>query len=780
MALAFMCAVAVLFAALLIVEGGFASMGPTLRPAGLLKWLMAGNWTAKLGALLLSIGSGALLRYLMLHVQVPAADKLLTGVAVTGILGIASGALAAHSRRRAISLALGGAALGVAYLTAYSAYGYFNYLASAQALGLLFLVANVGTVLAIVRRALSIAVLAMVGAYIAPAFALHAPDASSVYGYYVAATSVTLIMVWLRGWRPLIHLSFLFTLGGAVFFAWTQAFYTPDHYSQMQPLLVALVALHLAMPLVEGAWPTARRMDGLWVRRFDEGYFLLLPVTAALLTLLIAPRISREGVLGLCALALLWLAAAAIQYKKLRQGALRYFLIAALLLATAGLLAAIDIPVLLIAGLAMCALIIAGERLELSEASIVVVAVIALGSCACHTLRSLFAPVTGIPLLNLPAAENLLLAAALFWAGRVLQRRGTLLPAVFFTYGAAWLAIVLLRELLRLHFTHLSELAYLVLLSALAISCVVAKWRPEAAGAYPLAAFGVGLLATGFTSASQFPASFLIPLMLAGQILYSLLALRTDSTQPDHESTGAIARSALPLLLWPWASAFDHHLAAPANDVVWTLLVCSALCASLQARWVSQTRIWPNWLSPIGFLLFGSVLFHETLLHIEPSAWAVAFELVALIYLVESARFLASHRNPEAHIFGYFSVAAVATVSAAMLLRLIGPPGTLTILDLNNMLWPAFVSLLWAAIGGVLTWLSTRKRSRTLWSLGAILLIAAAAKLILLDFGSLGQIGNIVAMMAAGGIFLLVAWLAPFPPRHEPESRSDVSPAARV
>ena len=94
------------------------------------------------------------------------------------------------------------------------------------------------------------------------------------------------------------------------------------------------------------------------------------------------------------------------------------------------------------------------------------------------------------------------------------------------------------------------------------------------------------------------------------------------------------------------------------------------------------------------------------------------------------------------------------------------------------MLWPAFVSLLWAAIGAALTWVSTRNRSRTLWSLGAVLLVAAAAKLILLDFGSLGQIGNIIAMMAAGGVFLLVAWLAPFPPR--PEHEPTRQPAAHA
>lgn len=47
--------------------------------------------------------------------------------------------------------------------------------------------------------------------------------------------------------------------------------------------------------------------------------------------------------------------------------------------------------------------------------------------------------------------------------------------------------------------------------------------------------------------------------------------------------------------------------------------------------------------------------------------------------------------------------------------------------------------------------------------------IAAAVKLVIVDFGSLGELGNIVALIAAGLVFLGVAWLAPFPPRDEGE-----------
>src|SRR5882762_3112982 len=114
MALAFVCSVVALFAVLFIWEAAPETRKSSLHPAGLLRWLVGGNWPAKVGALLVSIGTGALLRYLMLTLTYPPAGKLMAGVAMATGLGVASAALAQHPRRRAISLALAGSALAVA------------------------------------------------------------------------------------------------------------------------------------------------------------------------------------------------------------------------------------------------------------------------------------------------------------------------------------------------------------------------------------------------------------------------------------------------------------------------------------------------------------------------------------------------------------------------------------------------------------------------------------------------------------------------------------------
>jgi uncharacterized membrane protein len=778
-ALAFLCGVAVLFAVVAAWESEPGAAALSTRPAGLLRWLVGGNWPAKLGGALLIVGTGALLRYLMLNIEVPAAGKLMAGVAISAVLGTASAILSANPRRRAIVLALGGACLAVAYLTAYSAYGFFHFVSGLQGLGLLFIVACVATVFAIARRAVSIAVLAMIGAYIAPAFALQASGPVTVYGYYVAASIVTLVMVWRRGWRPLIHLSFLFTLAGALFFGWTQQFYTPAYYQQMQPLLLALVAIHLAMPFFETAHSTSGVQGELWMRRFDQGYFLLLPVVACGLTLLIAPRLRHEGALGLLLLAILWLSAAAVQHLRFHQGGLRYAGVALAEIVIAGLLLLDNVPPFLIGSVVACLLITAGARLQFIEGIKRLVITLALATATCYLLQALFEPVAGVPFLNAPFGRHAVLAAALAAAGFSLRRQHSTFAPVFLTYAATWLVTALARELFRLHFEYVAQILYALSLLAAAGYAVLIRARAPALP--PVLLLGAALFFSGLFSAPDFAPLLLFPLMLSGQAVISMLAYVAGRNEKAGEPVAGVARSLLPVLLFPWAAAFDHTLSHPHADVLLTLLVSSALLASLQAQWAAPSgRFWPNVLSPVGFLLFGGLLMFETLFAIERDPWAIAFELIALPYLVITVRFLSISGNRDAHWFSYLTVAAATSVSAAMLLRLIGPPGRLTILALNHLLFPAVLSLLWSAIGGVLTWLSTRTRSRSQWSIGALFLIAAAAKLILFDFGSLGELGNILAMMAAGVVFLLVAWLAPFPPRSEAPADSGHAATAQA
>src|SRR4051794_14914625 len=262
MTLAFLGAVAAILVLVLAVEVDDRSSLRIQRPTGLITWITSGNWPAKVGGALVIVGVGALLRFALIEIDVPPVAKLVAGIVIAVGLGLGSILVGAGPARRAVSLALGGAAFGVAYLTAYSAFGLFNYLSNPAGLALLGITSVGAGVFAVTRGALSLAVLSMIGAFLAPAFAVNDPGPEVVYGYYAGASLLTLVMVAVRGWRPLIHLSFLFTLAGGVFFAWTSSYYTPQHSDVMLPMLLLLTAVHVAMPIFERSPPGA-----LWIER---------------------------------------------------------------------------------------------------------------------------------------------------------------------------------------------------------------------------------------------------------------------------------------------------------------------------------------------------------------------------------------------------------------------------------------------------------------------------------------------------------------------------------
>jgi hypothetical protein len=163
---------------------------PSRVAFGLLTWLTSGNWPAKIGAGLLVVGVGALLRFALKNLDIDPTLKLAGGIAISGLLAGAAVFAGNGPQRRAVSLALGGAAFGVAYLTAYSSFALFGYLDSETGTALLLLTAVGASIYAVTRSALSLAILSMFGAFLAPAFAVTDPGPTVVYGYYVVASLV--------------------------------------------------------------------------------------------------------------------------------------------------------------------------------------------------------------------------------------------------------------------------------------------------------------------------------------------------------------------------------------------------------------------------------------------------------------------------------------------------------------------------------------------------------------------------------------------------------------
>ena len=757
--------VVAVFALVLVSESSGEDRPLAFRPAGLLSWLLSGNWPAKVGAGLLIIGVGALLRYAFAELDVPPQLKLGSGAGLAALLGFASMALRNQPKRRAVHLALGGAAFGVAYLTAYSAYGFFNYLSDVNALALLALVAVATGAFAVSSNALSVAVLAMAGAYLAPKFAIGSPGVLPVYGYYLAASVLSLFMVIVRGWRPLIHLSFLFTLAGGLFFGWSGRFYEPAHYSLMQPLLLALTAVHLAMPLLEKKAARSRLLVG-----FDSAYSVILPLVAAALTLKIAPDWRVDGATGLAALALVW-GFAAVVLRLLENPAMaRHAAIAGLLALAAAFLYVDDLPWLLIGLGAAVAVLLAAPRLGWSKNTETLACALAVLFGAFHVIASILQPAPVQAFVSELFAHRATASVLMLVGATVAARRRVALSGLLGAIGAGWAGLSLLAELLRLHIDFLPQLVYGALLFALALNVVLSERLAR------VPAFG-GVLICALVAAGWWAPHTAVPqVVVAFFVLTPLVLLATawagrDSLQNEgSDFSPSLAIGLLPFALLPWASATASLLNVFTDFFEATVAMAGVAGAGLAARaWLSASPRWNERIQPLHVYFTAFALLGVTLFHIERGLWPVLFETLALVYLVV---YVSRRQREQAGVgfgVGAMLVIGVALYMQAMILRCFGPDDfVMDASDINRMHLPAVASLMWVIFGAGVTGWGTQGKSRTRWWAGAVLLLAAALKLVLFDFGALGQLGNILAFIAAGLVFLAVAWFAPMPPKAEP------------
>jgi uncharacterized membrane protein len=768
-ALIFLSVIAAVFVAVVALEGGDASL--ERRPKGLLTWIASGNWPAKIGGALIVVGVGALLRYAAINFDVPPVFKLALGIAASAGLGFASFLTSAIPQRRVISLALGGAAFGVAYLTAYSAFALFGYLPSMQGLGLLVLTAVGAGVFAVSRSALSLAVLSMVGAFIAPAFAIDDPGPGVVYGYYVAASVLTLAMVAVRGWRPLIHLSFLFTLAGSAFFAWTAGYFAPGNSAVMFPLLAMLVAVHVAMPIVERRWSRGRVVESL-----DTVYLLALPVVAALTAQVLAPSRAVLAV-QLWWYAGIWLAAAAWLYSQRREGMATHAIIGLLMLGC-GLAARFrDLPWELVGlGIAVIALVFAARRSE-SKRLQGFLAGLVLVLAAIHMISALAPAPDSTLFLNQRFAERIIGAGLMLVAALTLTRLRHTLDSLMLTIAIGWAAFAIGAEIVRLDLVSAWLIAHwLLVLVGFASYFAAARVPVLERLIVPL------VLAIGFSAVlAQMKSSAELSWVSAFFAGLSLLAIALRPVRENESSASGrpLAAIGAPIVVALWVGRVAH-LAA---DAPWQFPLAVAAAAAIVVllagyRAAGRSAGWFSEATDMFAMGFTFVLSAAAIFDIERDAAAVVLELLCVGALV-----LIACWNDDRVRVGHWilpaTVIGVAAVLQANLLRWLGPPGDLNALDVARMNWPTLVSLLWASIGAALTIWARRVGSRVTWSAGAAFLVGAAIKLLLLDFGSLGDLANILAVIAAGGVFLLVGWLAPMPPAAEkpPEPAAPARPA---
>jgi uncharacterized membrane protein len=246
------------------------------------QWFTEGNVPVKVGVIVLFLGVGALLKY--------AADSGWLRVPVEfRLAGIAAAALAAlvfawrkRTSHRAFALSLQGGAIGVLILTIFAAFRLYHLLPAGFAFALLILVVAGAGALAVLQDALALAVLAIVGGFLAPILvATDSGNHVALFSYYAVLNAAIFVIAWLRPWRALNLLGFVFTFGIST--AWGVLKYRPELFSSTEPFLLLFFAFYLLIPLFYAHRLAPDRRDMIDAALVFGMPLLAFPLQAALL-----------------------------------------------------------------------------------------------------------------------------------------------------------------------------------------------------------------------------------------------------------------------------------------------------------------------------------------------------------------------------------------------------------------------------------------------------------------------------------------------------------------
>lgn len=213
------------------------------------RWLTSGNIPVRVGMLVLFAGIAALLKQLSAQgwLWVPLPVRL-GGIALLATGGLMFGWQQRHKRHN-FALALQGGMIAILMFSLFAAYRLYALIPSTIALsGGIVLMAGM-MALSVVQRARVLTQLAILGCFAAPILMSSGQGHSIALFSYYALLDVTIIAIaWIRPWRELNVLGFIFTYGIGITKGVLE--YSPEHWSVAEPFLWLFFAIYLALPLL--------------------------------------------------------------------------------------------------------------------------------------------------------------------------------------------------------------------------------------------------------------------------------------------------------------------------------------------------------------------------------------------------------------------------------------------------------------------------------------------------------------------------------------------------
>lgn len=206
-----------------------------------------GNVVVKVGVIVLFFGVAFLLKF--------AADKNLFPIelrlAAVAAFGIALFIIGWRLRHRKLNYALviQGGAIGILYLTVFTAAKYYTVVPLALAFFLMLGLVLFSCALAVIQNAMALAIFATIGGFLAPILTSTGEGSHvALFSYYTFLNAGIFGIAWYKSWRPLNWTGFVFTFVIAAL--WGYRYYQPEYINTTEPFLILFFLFYIAIAVL--------------------------------------------------------------------------------------------------------------------------------------------------------------------------------------------------------------------------------------------------------------------------------------------------------------------------------------------------------------------------------------------------------------------------------------------------------------------------------------------------------------------------------------------------
>ena len=771
-----------------------------------LRWFTTGNVPVKVGVVLSLFGVAFLVKEGIDRqwVVLPIQFRLML-VALFGI-GLLALGWRLRQRNRTYALSIQGGGIGVLYLTIFASFSLYGLLPAALAFALLVGVTAAAGALAVLQDARALAVLGILGGFLAPVLvSTGSGNHVALFGYYAVLDLAILGIAWFKAWRVLNVLGFLFTFGIGTL--WGIDGYTPDKFATTEPFLILFTLMYLVIPVLFATRVETR------LRGFVDGMLTFgTPIVAFALQSQLVADTAYGLAISAVVLALYYVGMGTYLFRTQREN-LRVLVEVELALAVA--FVTVAVPLALDARWTSAAWALQGAALVWlayrQHRPLALLAGLVLQGLSGYAYAEQPSVVAEWPILNGYFVGALMLALAGFFSARLLdpdrERRADNPPVhdgiakaasiVMLLWAAAWWFVGGVTEIAR----SVSDNEVAALLGFASVTAVLASLLPARIDWPRLDWLGLTLWPIAALLAAVSLIEYAHPAVELGwlawpAVLGSMLwFLRSrEGRFPRLRAVLHVAALWLAAGLATWEA---HWLVDRAADGVWPEAAVLALGAALAMATLRATQsvAWPFAAHARAYDVVGSgavvallALATFTLNVASPGEAApLAYvpllnplELASVLVLLALLRWLGAVGRHSPALDTAPARPAVAGLAAWFLVTMVvarsahhwaGVPYDVESLAQSTTVQSA-LSIVWGVAGLGAMIVGARVARRSVWLTGAGLMAIVVVKLFVVDLGNTATLARVVSFLGVGLLLLVVGYFAPVPPRGAVEARA--------